>query len=211
MKKMNRLQLIKLIREEMALSIETGDAGVYHTSTTGRHMGSGGEAGMARGQLFTVAQQAQSLHDRLTDEDELPEWVQSKITKIHDYMGTVDDYLSYKMHRHDSGDPIPESRRQELQQIVREATGDEEALVRPAGGDGATAGEQAKGGGVIDKLKQKLDKVPGLAAIMKKIDTKAELQDLMNVILTSAIETGGVSQAEVETALRNALSAAKKG
>ena len=200
MKKMNRLQLIKLIREEMALSIETGDAGVYHTSTTGRHMGSGGEAGMARGQLFTVAQQAQSLHDRLTDEDELPEWVQSKITKIHDYMGTVDDYLSYKMHRHDSGDPIPESRRQELQQIVREATGDE-----------ATAGEQAKGGGVIDKLKQKLDKVPGLAAIMKKIDTKAELQDLMNVILTSAIETGGVSQAEVETALRNALSAAKKG
>lgn len=200
MKKMNRLQLIKLIREEMALSIETGDAGVYHTSTTGRYMGSGGEAGMARGQLFTVAQQAQSLHDRLTDEDELPEWVQSKITKIHDYMGTVDDYLSYKMHRHDSGDPIPESRRQELQQIVREATGDE-----------ATAGEQAKGGGVIDKLKQKLDKVPGLAAIMKKIDTKAELQDLMNVILTSAIETGGVSQAEVETALRNALAAAKKG
>ena len=200
MKKMNRLQLIKLIREEMALSIETGDAGVYHTSTTGRHMGSGGEAGMARGQLFTVAQQAQSLHDRLTDEDELPEWVQSKITKIHDYMGTVDDYLSYKMHRHDSGDPIPESRRQELQQIVREATGDE-----------ATAGEQAKGGGVIDKLKQKLDKVPGLAAIMKKIDTKAELQDLMNVILTSAIETGGVSQSEVETALRNALAAAKKG
>lgn len=200
MKKMNRLQLIKLIREEMALSIETGDAGVYHTSTTGRYMGSGGEAGMARGQLFTVAQQAQSLHDRLTDEDELPEWVQSKITKIHDYMGTVDDYLSYKMHRHDSGDPIPESRRQELQQIVREATGDE-----------ATAGEQAKGGGVIDKLKQKLDKVPGLAAIMKKIDTKDELQDLMNVILTSAIETGGVSQSEVETALRNALAAAKKG
>ena len=46
---------------------------------------------------------------------------------------------------------------------------------------------------------------------MKKIDTKDELQDLMNVILTSAIETGGVSQSEVETALRNALAAAKKG
>ena len=43
------------------------------------------------------------LHDSLEDEDQLEGWVQSKITKAADYMGTVAHYLEYEMgmHMHD--------------------------------------------------------------------------------------------------------------
>lgn len=73
----------------------------------GRALGDGGSASMARGQLFKTAQKAQSLYDRLSDEDELPEWVQYKITLANEYISTAEDYLSYKIHRYDSGDPLP--------------------------------------------------------------------------------------------------------
>lgn len=73
----------------------------------GRSMGRGGDAGMARGQLFRTAQKAQSLFDRLSDEDTLPEWVQYKIAMAHEYMSTAEEYLSYTMARHDMGDPLP--------------------------------------------------------------------------------------------------------
>jgi hypothetical protein len=83
----------------------------HHMDThhhTGRDMGEGGPAGMAKGQLFNIAKKAQSLHDTLSDEDTLPEWVQAYVNSAFDYMGTIDDYLSYKMHRSGMGDPVAE-------------------------------------------------------------------------------------------------------
>ena len=46
---------------------------------------------------------------------------------------------------------------------------------------------------------------------MKAIDTKDELTALVQAIVTGAIETGGLEQAEVNAALTNAATAAKKG
>jgi hypothetical protein len=40
---------------------------------------------------------AKRVHDMLEDSDNLPEWVQSKITKAEDYMSTVANYLSAEM------------------------------------------------------------------------------------------------------------------
>lgn len=108
--RITKKQLRKLIREAAGLSPDSYEdiQDLDHEYTSfGRMMGDGGSAGMARGQLFNVAQKAQSLYDRLSDDDELPEWVQSKITMIDDYMNTVDDYLNYEIHRYDSGDPLP--------------------------------------------------------------------------------------------------------
>ena len=39
------------------------------------------EGGMSKGQLKTMIDAAQELHDMLSDNDNMPEWVQSKITK----------------------------------------------------------------------------------------------------------------------------------
>jgi len=51
-----------------------------------------------------MASKAQSLHDRLQDEDELPEWVQSKLAVAEAMLDAVEDHLEYKMHRHSMGD-----------------------------------------------------------------------------------------------------------
>tara|TARA_B100000768_G_scaffold56940_1_gene55339 strand:+ start:3123 stop:3563 length:441 start_codon:yes stop_codon:yes gene_type:complete len=51
------------------------------------------EGGMSKGQLKTMIDAAQELHDMLSDNDNMPEWVQSKITKATDYVDTARDYM----------------------------------------------------------------------------------------------------------------------
>ena len=78
------------------------------TEPAGRNFGDGGSATMARGQLFQIAKRAQSLSDRLTDTDTLPEWLQSKVAMAYQSISAVSDYLDYKMARNDMGDPVYE-------------------------------------------------------------------------------------------------------
>ena len=51
------------------------------------------EAGMARQDLHTVVDAAKELHDILASDENLPEWVQAKITKALDYIDTSRDYV----------------------------------------------------------------------------------------------------------------------
>ena len=51
------------------------------------------EGDMARGQLQSIVSNAQRVHDMLEDSDNLPEWVQSKITLAEDYISTVANYM----------------------------------------------------------------------------------------------------------------------
>ena len=112
--RITRRQLRKMIAEcmsdEMGMAMEPMDDMAMvgaEVEPKGRMLGDGGTASMARGQLFTTAQKAQSLYDRLTDEDEIPEWIQYKITMASDYISTAEQYLSYNIHRYESGDPLP--------------------------------------------------------------------------------------------------------
>lgn len=54
------------------------------------------EGEMAKNQLRTMIDAAQELHDSLEDNDNLPEWTQSKITKATDYIDSVRDYMKSK-------------------------------------------------------------------------------------------------------------------
>ena len=56
----------------------------------------GGEATMTRGQLQHIAQDAAQLADWLHDEDQLPEWFQSKIAAVADQMQDMHDYIEKK-------------------------------------------------------------------------------------------------------------------
>jgi len=60
------------------------------------------EAGMARQDLHTVVDAAKELHDILSSDENLPEWVQAKITKALDYIDTSRDYV--KSSHADQGD-----------------------------------------------------------------------------------------------------------
>ncbi len=64
-------------------------------------VGDGGKAQMARGHLYHIANRAQSMHDRLSDDDHLPEWMQSKLAVAEAMINSVYDYIDYKMYRHE--------------------------------------------------------------------------------------------------------------
>ena len=47
------------------------------------------EGNMAKRQMFKTAQYATEIFDNIQDGDEFPAWIQSKMTKIADYIGAV--------------------------------------------------------------------------------------------------------------------------
>jgi len=51
------------------------------------------ESSMIKGNLYNVAMQAQELHDRIGDGDDLPEWVQEKIAVAAEMIDVIYDYL----------------------------------------------------------------------------------------------------------------------
>lgn len=51
------------------------------------------EAGMAQGNLYTIAKAAHGLLDTIDDRDNLPEWVQEKIAKVEGMLVSVWNYL----------------------------------------------------------------------------------------------------------------------
>jgi hypothetical protein len=51
------------------------------------------EGDMAMSQLKSVMRNAQKIHDMLSPDTNLPEWVQSKITLAEDYITTAANYL----------------------------------------------------------------------------------------------------------------------
>ena len=55
------------------------------------------EGSMARSQLRRSAKYSQKLEHMIRESDDLPEWVESKITKASDYLGSVYHYLDYEI------------------------------------------------------------------------------------------------------------------
>jgi hypothetical protein len=68
------------------------------------------EGDMAKSDLRSIIANAQKMHDMLDDADNLPEWVQSKITKAEDYISTVANYMAAEMSEEtklqESGGPV---------------------------------------------------------------------------------------------------------
>ena len=52
-----------------------------------------GEGSMARSQLFRLERYANELQNMFDDSENLPEWVEAKITKASDYIGIVKHYI----------------------------------------------------------------------------------------------------------------------
>jgi len=57
------------------------------------------EGRMAKSQLYKMGKYAVKLHGMLNDMEQLPSWVQAKITKASDYMSMVYHYLDYEFAR----------------------------------------------------------------------------------------------------------------
>ena len=60
------------------------------------------EGRMAKSQMYKTGKYAMKLHDMLDDMEQLPAWVQAKLTKASDYLSAVYHYLDYEFVRRDS-------------------------------------------------------------------------------------------------------------
>jgi hypothetical protein len=63
------------------------------------------EGEMAKQQVHTIMRAAKNLHSMLGDDDNLPEWVQKKITLAQNYLDGVADYLTSQ--RAEAGEEMP--------------------------------------------------------------------------------------------------------
>ena len=69
----------------------------------------------SKAKLFRIAQKSQSMHDRLLDDDDLPEWVQDMITTSEDRLRAAYDYIEYKLQRMKTdGVKLTEARKRKL-------------------------------------------------------------------------------------------------
>ena len=59
------------------------------------------EGSMAKHDAMECAEDAAAIADMIQDADNLPEWLESKITLAADYMNRVKDYLTHHMNRGD--------------------------------------------------------------------------------------------------------------
>ena len=57
------------------------------------------EGRMTKAKLFRMGKMAQSFHDRLEDGDDLPQWVNDKVTTAEDRLRSAYEYIDYKIHR----------------------------------------------------------------------------------------------------------------
>jgi hypothetical protein len=64
------------------------------------------EGDMAKDDIKTIVRHAQALHKVLGDDDNLPEWVQSKLAKIEGMMISIDEYMQNQ--QDDDEEPIAE-------------------------------------------------------------------------------------------------------
>jgi hypothetical protein len=83
--KITKRQLKQIIKEELALVVPTSSE-------------EKGEGSMARGQLARSAEISSMLLELISEDDNLPEWVEAKITLSQDYLGTVLDYIRGRQH-----------------------------------------------------------------------------------------------------------------
>ena len=73
-----------------------------HTNDIGKDDYVDDEGRMAKSQMYKTGKYAMKLHDMLDDMEQLPAWVQAKLTKASDYLSAVYHYLDYEFVRRDS-------------------------------------------------------------------------------------------------------------
>ena len=89
--KLSQTRLKQIIKEELSVI----RAALDHEENFVKKLeeGHGGEGSMARKQLARTAELATMIQDSITDETNLEEWVESKITKAQDYLTSVLNYM----------------------------------------------------------------------------------------------------------------------
>ena len=133
------------------------------------------EGDMAKTQLKTMIDAAQELHDQLSDDENMPEWVQNKITKATDYIDSVRDYMK-------NNDDVNEETTEVVE--IEELTAAEKKLVNqmydkkgnltPLGKKVMNHGKKPGDRGYTESLDEVLDRPGALDSYRKKAKMKSD-------------------------------------
>jgi hypothetical protein len=97
-----KLEELKRLVEKMCDVCDRQDPHSHASSNySGEKKASGGK--MARTDLVTIARDAQELLNMFGDDAELPDWVESKLTKASDYLNSVRKYIGGEIVRQQTG------------------------------------------------------------------------------------------------------------
>lgn len=133
------------------------------------------EGDMAHGQLHTLKDAAEELCNLVSPDQNLPEWVQSKITKAMDYLDTARDY-------------IKSQREMDQEEMAEGSTGDYSAKKARAGKDIGKPGKQfakiAKSAGEKYGSKERGEKVAG--AVLAKLRAKEGVEPVEEKAVSKA-------------------------
>ena len=128
------------------------------------------EGDMAMTQLRSIIYHAQELHDQLDKNDNLPEWVQSKITLAQDYMQTACDYMYSQ-----KNEEVVQEKRGLWDNIhakrKRIAAGSGERMRKP-GSEGAPSAEDLKNSQVKEEMSNDDKSSVALRALVAKKNLK---------------------------------------
>jgi len=130
------------------------------------------EGRMAKAQLYKMSKYSEELMGMLNDQDQLPAWVQAKITKAADYLGAVKHHLEYQ-------NVAPEQMNEELNKPMSLEEGKiADTLLKMADSfsDKWMNGIEK----IVDKLYNKLgdNAMPGIESLFEKLGDR--IVDLSN-------------------------------
>jgi hypothetical protein len=128
------------------------------------------EGSMAKTLLQTICRNAEDIKNMLEDDENLQEWVQSKITKAEDYITTSLDYLKSTKELDEEVEPLQELKASTLDSyITKVATGPSRGMTQKG-----TLKSIKAIGGVTKALRKKAEKP---LAELKKQDDNMEIDD----------------------------------
>jgi hypothetical protein len=142
--------------------LETTDRGEYDR-----------EGDMAKEQMHTIMSAAKELHGMLKDEENLPEWVQKKITLAKEYIDTARDYMATQHAERAEEEPIAEKAVSKKQQRFMGMVHSAQKGEKPASKEVAKV---AKGMGKKDAKDFAATKHKGLPEKVKEEGTDKEDQ-----------------------------------
>ena len=116
--KLSAIELRSIIREEMKYlmnddalfksrddhTMSKSDQRMRDIDSTGRNLSYGhtksddSEGMSTKNALYSLIQNSMALYDLIEDNDDLPEWVQGKVSVASDNITSVFEYLDHKLH-----------------------------------------------------------------------------------------------------------------
>jgi hypothetical protein len=169
------------------------------------------EGDMAQQDLHTIVDAAKELHAILASDENLPEWVQAKITKALDYIDTARDYVK-SSHAEREEESIPEaSYSAKAARAGKDIGKPGKAFAKIAKDAGERYGSKAAGervaGAVLNKLRTKEETEP----VEEKAPPGAKAERMVKHIKSGYAKDGKLTDREKAIAYATAWKAKKAG